>query len=430
MILLPDLVAGIVWAAVALLAIRSRGSLPVLAAVMTLTWLAVEVLPAAALWHRAVLIHLLLTAPGWWPRSWTARIVLIVEYVAAVLVVPWTSAIGAVVLSAMPVVAFALETRGARPSAARWLAVVLAALGFAIPPFLSIPPATRDAVTWAYAAGMAAIALCVLADSRLRPATAAPLDRLIELGSTGDVRATPGERTLARELQSAHDALAVRLEDRLVELRASRRRLAEASLSAAVDLSEDLQDRVRLPLDELADAPSPPGASTARLEEARRHLHGARADIDGILVGLGPRSLEAGLRESLRALTIASPVPTQLDVSGDAPLPAPLLHTAYLVCAEALTNIAKHSGAPSAQIVARIGRTLDLTIRDSGTGGAAPGGGTGLVGMRDRVEAIGGTLELDSTPSGTTISVRLPVDPEGTDTAGGPMVLTGHVEPT
>jgi signal transduction histidine kinase len=285
------------------------------------------------------------------------------------------------------------------------------------------------AVTWVYAAGVLAVALLMLADARLRALPRAPVDLLIELGIAGDVGATPRERALARELQASHATLVDRLDEQLAELRDSRRRLAEASLTAAAELADDLHDRVRRPLAELLALRSPTGPAAARFDEARHHIQIVDAEISAILIGLGPRSLDDGLRDSLRALAEMCPIPTSLRVD-DGPIPSRIvLHSAYLACAEALANVAKHSSASSATIDVRRRDDLELTITDDGSGGADPRRGTGLTGMRDRVEAIGGSLALSSTTSGTQIRIRLPLDVPEPHRAERSSVLLAQEEP-
>jgi signal transduction histidine kinase len=107
-----------------------------------------------------------------------------------------------------------------------------------------------------------------------------------------------------------------------------------------------------------------------------------------------------------------SPIPVELDVQSDARLPEPVEVTAYFVVSEALTNVAKHSGASSVNVVVSAGDGIArLAIRDDGAGGADPRRGSGLVGLRDRVEATGGTLTLESPlGQGTSLVVELRAD--------------------
>jgi signal transduction histidine kinase len=87
---------------------------------------------------------------------------------------------------------------------------------------------------------------------------------------------------------------------------------------------------------------------------------------------------------------------------------------AYYVVSEALTNTTKHARASYAQVaVEQRDALLDLSIRDDGVGGADPAGGSGLIGLRDRVQALGGSIEVNSPPgAGTAIVVELPLQPD------------------
>jgi signal transduction histidine kinase len=100
-------------------------------------------------------------------------------------------------------------------------------------------------------------------------------------------------------------------------------------------------------------------------------------------------------------------------VGSERRLPERVEVTVYYVAAEALTNVAKHAGASVVQVQVDTGDGLvRLDIRDDGVGGADPARGTGLVGLRDRVEATGGTLRVQSSPGeGTSLLVELPIDP-------------------
>jgi signal transduction histidine kinase len=92
-------------------------------------------------------------------------------------------------------------------------------------------------------------------------------------------------------------------------------------------------------------------------------------------------------------------------------LPESVEVAAYYVVSEALTNISKHARASVARVAVELGdRILELAIRDDGAGGADPRRGSGLIGLRDRVEAIGGTLDVESPAgAGTSLLVALPV---------------------
>jgi signal transduction histidine kinase len=113
----------------------------------------------------------------------------------------------------------------------------------------------------------------------------------------------------------------------------------------------------------------------------------------------------------LKALVRRSPLPVELDINLDGRLPDSVEVAAYYVVAEALTNAAKHARPTAIGVAADVvdGR-LWLTVRDDGIGGADPANGSGLTGLTDRVEALGGTITVHSLPGeGTILQVWLPL---------------------
>jgi signal transduction histidine kinase len=131
--------------------------------------------------------------------------------------------------------------------------------------------------------------------------------------------------------------------------------------------------------------------------------------------GIHPAILsEGGLAPALKALARRSAVPVELDVAIDAGLPERVEVASYFVVSEALANAAKHARASVAHVyVETAGSRLHVSIGDDGVGGADPSRGSGLIGLTDRVQALGGTLTVVSPPGrGTTIRVELPLDGE------------------
>jgi signal transduction histidine kinase len=131
--------------------------------------------------------------------------------------------------------------------------------------------------------------------------------------------------------------------------------------------------------------------------------------------GIHPAILShGGLAAALRVLARRSAVPVELHAQIDGPLPDEVEVAAYYVAAEALTNAAKHARAAGVRLDATTGEgTLTLIVRDDGVGGARPGGGSGLVGLRDRVEALAGTIRIDSPAGGgTCVIATLPIATE------------------
>jgi signal transduction histidine kinase len=130
--------------------------------------------------------------------------------------------------------------------------------------------------------------------------------------------------------------------------------------------------------------------------------------------GIHPAILaEGGLGPALKTLARRSPVPVDLTVQDIGRLPAPIEIGAYFVVSEALTNVAKHAQAKVVQLIAAHDNgVLTLEVRDDGIGGVGAGRGSGILGLTDRAEALGGTISIASPPGGgTRLSVRLPVKP-------------------
>jgi signal transduction histidine kinase len=159
------------------------------------------------------------------------------------------------------------------------------------------------------------------------------------------------------------------------------------------------------------------------LQDVLRELDLADAELQELAAGIHPALLtEQGLGPALSSLAGRSPVPVQLSVLPDR-LPAFLEAAVYFTCSEALANVAKHAHASAVTIeVARADRTLRVAIADDGAGGADLARGSGLLGLKDRAEALGGRLTMTSPAgAGTTIQVLIPWTPAD---AGGPGGLT------
>jgi signal transduction histidine kinase len=209
------------------------------------------------------------------------------------------------------------------------------------------------------------------------------------------------------------------------ELTASRARIIAAADQARRQIERDLHDGAQQRLVSLAlqlraaQAEAPPGAGelAGRLEGAIVEVNGALEELGEIARGLHPAILgDSGLRPALRALARRSAVPVSLEVQVAGRLPEQVEVSAYYVVAEALTNAAKHGRASAASVEVEVaGDVLRVAVRDDGTGGADFAGGTGLAGLKDRVEALGGRIFLDSPRgAGTRLSVELPLTPPTT----------------
>jgi signal transduction histidine kinase len=203
------------------------------------------------------------------------------------------------------------------------------------------------------------------------------------------------------------------------ELAASRARIVTAADDARRRIERDLHDGVQqrlvvLGLELQAALALANGGLPARdqLEQIGQGLTNVVEELREISSGIHPVVLKhGGLRAGIRALARRSPVPVEVDVPADLHLPDPVEVVAYYVASEALTNAAKHADAASIEIRVSVHeRELELTIRDDGVGGATVGAGSGLIGLTDRVQAVGGRIDIVSPQGGgTTLDVSLPV---------------------
>jgi signal transduction histidine kinase len=178
------------------------------------------------------------------------------------------------------------------------------------------------------------------------------------------------------------------------------------------------------------------GGLAQQLDRVATGMDGVLDDLREIARGLHPAILaDGGLRPALKTLARRSAVPVDLDIQVEGRLPEPVEIAAYYTVAEALTNTAKHARATTAEIrVAASDGVLRMSIRDDGRGGADFGHGSGLVGLKDRVEALGGHLQLHSPPgAGTTLDITLPLDDPGRPGlppgAADPVHRFDHLEP-
>ena len=201
------------------------------------------------------------------------------------------------------------------------------------------------------------------------------------------------------------------------EVTASRARIVAAADQARRRIERDLHDGTQQRLVSLAlklraaQAAVPPGLG-GQLDEAVAEATGALEELTEIARGIHPAILaERGLAAALKTLARRSPIPVDLQVRADERLPEPVEVSAYYVVAEALTNAAKHSGASAVSVEVEVaGEVLRVAVRDDGAGGADLARGTGLAGLKDRVEALGGRILLDSRPgAGTSLQAEFPL---------------------
>jgi len=210
------------------------------------------------------------------------------------------------------------------------------------------------------------------------------------------------------------------LEQRVSQLRESRDASVDSSASELRRIERDLHDGAQQRLvslamnlgmakERLADTDDP--RTREMVEAAHDDAKHAIAELRDLVRGIHPAVLtDRGLDAAVSALVARCPVPVSLQCEVSQRLPAALESTAYFVVAEALTNVAKHSGATAASVRLHItGGRLVIEVLDNGRGGADEATGTGLRGLRDRVAGVEGSFRLASPAGGPTVlSVELP----------------------
>ena len=238
--------------------------------------------------------------------------------------------------------------------------------------------------------------------------------------SDGDEPLPPDtERRLGEFTQIV--ATAIANADSRAELDASRARIVATADATRRRIERDLHDGaqqqlVSLALEVRAAQANTPEEMRAHREDLSHIAEGLTTVLDGlreIARGLHPAILaEGGLGPAVKTLAHRSAIPVELDVRDDGRLAESVEVAAYYVVSEALTNAAKHSHASKVKVELEVREpVLRVTVRDDGVGGADPGRGSGLLGLKDRVEALGGTLDLESGRTlGTSLIVELPLE--------------------
>jgi signal transduction histidine kinase len=243
---------------------------------------------------------------------------------------------------------------------------------------------------------------------------------LILVASTSDRPLPPDtEERLAQFTELVATAIA-NTESR-AELDASRARIVATADATRRQIERDLHDGAQQQLVSLAlEVRAAQAAAPPELREHRAELSHVAEGLTSVLdrlreiaLGIHPGILaEGGLGPALKTLAHRSPIPVTLEVRAEGRLPEPVEVAAYYVVSEALTNAAKHARASKVHVQVDVrGCSLRAAVRDDGDGGADPGRGSGLLGLKDRAEAIGGTIRVESPRGvGTTLVAELPLD--------------------
>jgi PAS domain S-box-containing protein len=252
---------------------------------------------------------------------------------------------------------------------------------------------------------------------------------------------TRGDAILARDAEARIGqfaevvALCLSSTEARTQLAASRARIVAAGDAERRRLERNLHDGAQQRLVALslalrmARATVPADHPAAELlDSAGAELMQALEELRELARGIHPAVLsDQGLRAALGALTGRSPVPVHLDVELGSELPPPVEAAAYYVVAESLTNIAKYADASLVEVVVRSdGAAARVQVRDDGIGGADPATGTGLRGLADRVDALGGDLHVSSPEgAGTVVTAELPLAASGPEPVAGALGVAG-----
>jgi signal transduction histidine kinase len=210
------------------------------------------------------------------------------------------------------------------------------------------------------------------------------------------------------------------LRERVDDLRDARERIIAAADEERRRIERDLHDGAQQRLVGVAltlglaesRLQSDPAGAAQLIAEARKEAQLAVRELRDLAHGIHPAILsDRGLGPALEALGTRAPVPVQISGVPESPLPPAVEAAAYFVAAEALTNVAKYARAEEASVELSVDADrVRVEIRDDGVGGADPARGSGLRGLRDRVDALDGRLEVHSPAGeGTTVAAELPV---------------------
>ena len=241
----------------------------------------------------------------------------------------------------------------------------------------------------------------------------------------GAVRAEPMPAETEAQIGDFADLVATAIgnAETRAELQASRARIVAAADQARRGIERDLHDGAQQRIVSLglglraleASIPAGDGALHKQVDNLINGMADLYTELQELSRGIHPAILsKGGLGPAIKTLARRSTVPVGLELAVDRRLPESIEVAAYYVIAESLTNVAKHARASGVTVRAGFaGDELRLEVTDDGVGGAAAGGGSGLLGLKDRVEAVSGRLDV-TTPDGggTTVSARIPVGEE------------------
>jgi len=216
--------------------------------------------------------------------------------------------------------------------------------------------------------------------------------------------------TAATRLAVTNARLQAEVRARVEQVKASRRRLVETADEQRRHLERELRTSTDQQLAHVAELLAD---GDPQLTEIKIGLDAVRREVRELARGIHPTTLtDTGLSAALTELAARSALPVKLTAPARR-WPTAIEAAAYFICSEALANVAKHAQATNVHIqITNTETELRLEVADDGVGGAKPGAGSGLRGLQDRAETLGGHITITSSPGhGTTLTARLPLPP-------------------
>ena len=418
----PDALVGLAAVTLGGVSWRRSWATSVLALLVAASWWAGTIWSPALYWHRGAFAALVLCAPGIRPRSRVAVTAVLVTAGASLIAPVWSSDAATVGLATIVLIGGVAEARvrGRR----RWL-IAPAVLAATVAGAAAADAATLDAVGVLVGYDVALLVVLVAEGIVTRtPGWSTLTDLAVDLGRapvrdvgslTALIRAEPGlEDDLsaaidaARRWESSNARTRAELQLAVVEVEQSRRRLVTAAAEARARLASEIGSSAVLALRSLADRADVAGMTPG--------VQRALASLEAAVAGLRPPGLDSGVAAAVRDLPLVAELSVQLDLS-EARCPTVVEDTLFAVAAESLGNVAKYAGPCRVTVSYEVvGGSAELSVVDDGVGGARPGSGSGLLGLADRVEALGGRFIVRSPGgTGTTVTAGVPTS-EGATT--------------
>ena len=434
----PDALVGLAAVVLAAESWQRSWATSSLALLVAATWWAGSLWSPALYWHRGAFAALVLCAPAIRPRSRVAVAALLVTAGACVIAPIWSSDRATIALASVVLIGGVAEARVRQHR--RWLiAPTLLAATMAAAAAADAANFDRIGVLVGYDLALMAVLIAEGIVTRT-PGWSTLTDLAVDLGRepvrdvaalTALVRAEPGlEHDLsaaidaARRWESSNARTRAELQQALVEVEQSRRRLVTAAVEARARLAGELASTSVVTLRRLADRADVAGVTPG--------VQRALTSLEAAVAGLRPPGLDAGVAAAIRALPLAGELSVHLELTR-ARCPAVVEDTLYAVAAESLGNAAKYAGPCRVTVrYAVVAGAAELAVVDDGVGGARLGSGSGLVGLADRVVALGGDFTVRSPAGGgTTVTAELPIDQSAATARGAAgWSATGHHHPS